>query len=182
MAPPPVAPAAVANTTHSCREAAVGLERATRAVRAPERSIVRAMDQHCIEDRWPATAVDCFATMRDGELARCATLLSDRSRGSMLAVLSGGEDRAAIEVARLRLKSLEVGVGECDRFVAAVASVLLCEHMPLGDRVQLGNETAELWELPTHGLSPDAQHRMAEACGSSLQLLEAEASHAGCEL
>jgi hypothetical protein len=181
-APTPVARPAIANATHSCREAAVNLERATRDVRAPETSIVRAMDDRCVADRWPGRVVDCFATMDDGELARCATLLADGPREAMLGVITGGGDRSAIEVARLRLRGLEVGVGECNRFVAAVASVLRCEQMPLDARVQLGNETAELWDLPTQGLPPDAQQRMAEACGVSLQRLQAEASNAGCAL
>lgn len=151
-------------------------------MRAPETSVVRSMDDRCAYDRWPARAVDCFAEMGEGELARCATLLGDSERGAMFGVLVGGSDRAAIEVARLRLQSLELGVGECNRFVAAVANVLGCEQMPVAARVQLGNETAELWDLPTAGLPADAQRRMAEACGSSLALLESEASTAGCAL
>ena len=178
----PIARPAIANATHSCREAAVGIERATRDVRAPETTVVRAMDERCVTDRWPGRVVDCFARMGDGELARCATLLPDGSREAMLAVISGGRDRTAIEIARLRLRGLEVGVGECNRFVAAVASVMSCEQMPVDARVQLGNETAELWDLPTQGLPADAQQRMAEACGVSLQRLQAEATNAGCAL
>jgi hypothetical protein len=181
---PPATPAPIAAppAAHSCREAAVGLESATRDLRAPETSIVRAMDERCVADHWPTIAIDCFATMSVGELARCATRLPDRPRDAMLAVLSGGDDRAAIASARLRLQGLQLGVVECDQFVAAVASVLDCEQMPLGKRIQLGNETAELWQLPTHSLPADAQRRMADACGSSLALLEAEASNAGCNL
>src|SRR5438477_9143474 len=149
----------IANSTHSCREAAAGIERATRSVRAPETSVVRAMDEHCIADRWPGRAVDCFAQMGEGELAHCAGLLGEGQRTAMLAVISGGGDRAAIEIARLRLEGLELGVGECNRFVAAVASVLRCEQMPIAARVELGNETAELWDLPTQGLPADAQRR-----------------------
>jgi hypothetical protein len=178
----PPAPTVIANVTSSCREAAVGLEQATRLMRVPGTSIVRAMDDRCVVDHWPAVAVDCFATMHEGELARCASQLPDDPRAAMLAVIAGGGDRAAIEIARVRLQGLELGVGECNRFVNAVASVLRCEQMPIEARVELGNETAELWELPTQGLPADAQRRMAEACGSSLALLEAQASTAGCAL
>ena len=183
-AAPHPAPVPVANVAavHSCREAAAGIERATRDVRAPETSVVRAMDARCEDDRWEGVAIECFATMHEGELARCAKLLGDGSRGAMLAEISGGGGRAAIEVARVRLGQLALGVGECDRFVAAVTTVLGCEQMPLDARVELGNETSEMWDLPTQGLPEDAQRRMAEACGVSLRELQTEAANAGCTL
>ena len=186
--PPPPAPAAptsfaVANTARACREAAVGLERATRAVRSPESSIVRAMNERCIDDAWPEAAAACFAKMTgEDELARCAGLLADRPRRELLDVIGGGGGRAAVAVARLRLQGLQVGVGECDRFVAAVASVLACEQMPLDARVDLGNSMADFWDLPTSGLPADAQERMATVCSSSLAQLQAEATSVGCAL
>ena len=181
MAPP--APP-IASTPHvpDCAEAAAGIERATRGVRAPESTVVRAMHLRCVEDAWSREAMACFSGMNDDELARCARLLPEAPRGELLALLGDGGGREAIEVARVRLGELQVGVDECDRFVAAVSSVLGCEQMPLDTRVQLGNETVDFWNLPTSGLSEDAHHRMAEVCGASLATLQAEASSAGCAL
>jgi hypothetical protein len=184
-AKPPVKPAPVelANQTPTCSEAALGLEQATRGVRAPESSVVVAMRARCGEDRWPVVAIECFAKMREGELGRCARALPDESRGRMFGVLGGGQpDQMAITIARARLEGLEVGVSACNQFVAAVASVLSCDRMPLDARVQLGNETAEFWDLPTHGLPEAAQKRMGDACGASLAELEQQARDAGCML
>jgi len=189
-APPPAPPAppaptstAVADAARACREAAVGLERATRAVRGPESSIVRAMNERCIDDAWPEAAAACFAKMTgDDDLARCAGMLADRPRRALLDVIGGGGGRAAIAVARLRLQGLTVGIGACDRFVAAVADVLACEQMPLDTRVDLGNSMADFWDLPTTGLPADAQHRMADVCDASLAQLQAEATSVGCAL
>ncbi len=75
-----------------------------------------------------------------------------------------------------------VGVGECDKFVAAVAAVLTCESMPVEARAQLGNQTADFWDLPTHGLPADAQRRIADACDASRAQLEQEARDAGCTM
>lgn len=181
--PPASAPRVPANATSSCGEAAAGLEQATRSVRAPESSVVIAMHAHCTEDAWPAAAIECFAKMHEGELGHCARELPDASRDRMFAVLGGGSpDRMAIAIARARLEALQVGVGECDRFVAAVSAVLTCEQMPIEARVQLGNETAEFWDLPTQGLPEEAQRRMAEACGQSLHELQQQAQDAGCML
>ena len=171
------------NAATSCREAAAGLEQATRGVREPESSVVIEMHARCTEDLWPVAAIDCFARMHEGDLGRCARALPDRLRDRMFAVLGGGvPDRAAIALARARLESMQVGVGECDRFVAAVHAVLTCEQMPIEARVQLGNETADFWDLPTEGLPADAQRRMADACGASLQQLQQQAHDAGCML
>jgi hypothetical protein len=179
--PPPAKP--VGNSATSCSEAAVGLEHATRGVRAPESSVLVAMRARCGEDMWPVAAIECFAKMREGELGRCARALPEEARGHMFNELAGGAtDRAAIAIARARLEILEVGVGECDRFVAAVAVVLTCEQMPIEARVELGNETASFWDLPTHGLPADAQARMAAACGDSLAQLREQAKNAGCML
>jgi hypothetical protein len=183
----PAAPAAPShvpgNTTTTCADAAAGLEQATRGVRAPGSSVLIAMRARCGEDRWPIAAVECFAKMREGELGHCARELGDAPRDHMFAVLGGGEpDRAAIAIARARLESLQVGVGECDRFVAAVSQVLTCEQMPIEARVQLGNETADFWDLPKHGLSSDAQRRMTDACDASLTQLQQQAQDAGCAL
>ena len=53
----------VANSTHSCADAALGLQNATRGVRSPEQAVFDTLRARCLEDVWPAGAVDCFATM-----------------------------------------------------------------------------------------------------------------------
>lgn len=183
--PPPPAqaapPAPIANSVRSCVDAAAGLERSTRGLRPPESTVLDAMRARCNADHWPRKALECFATMQEGELGRCALALTDDQRNAMFAVLGGGEDaRTKIAIARARLEVLQVGVAACDRFVSTVATVLGCEQMPIEARAELGLETASFWDLPTTGLSPDAQRRMSEACGASLRELEHQASGAGC--
>ena len=179
-AKPEVVVPPISNTARSCTEAAVGLERGTRSIRDPDSSVLETMRSRCTLDSWPTAAIDCFATMREGELGQCAAKLHDEPREAMFAVLGGGSDRAAIAIARLRLQSLVVGVAECDQFVTAVTTALGCEGMPVDARVMLGNETASFWDLPTHGLPPDAQRRMAEVCGASLAELQQQTAGLGC--
>jgi hypothetical protein len=177
------APTPIASSTATCSEAAVGLEQATRGVRAPESSIMLAMRARCSDDRWPATAIECFAKMHEGDLGKCARILPDDARKHLFGTLGGDQDdRMQIVLARARLEGVEVGVPICNRFVAAVASVLTCDAMPLDKRVILGNETADFWDLPTHGLPEDAQRRMSNACGASLAELQAQAESFGCML
>ena len=75
---------------------------------------------------------------------------------------------------------LQVGVAQCDAFVTAVQAVLSCEQMPLDTRVQLGNETAQFWSLPTDRLGADDLKRISDVCGQSLLTLEQEATTVGC--
>src|SRR5262249_54694740 len=136
-----------------CAQAALGLENATRGVRAPDHQVFDALRAQCAEQTWPVSAVDCFATMAEGDLGRCSAALSDAMRERLFAALAGdGSDRAGLAVARARLGRLQVGVPACDRFITTVSVVLTCEAMPLDTRVQLGNETAEFWSLPTSRL------------------------------
>lgn len=177
----PVAP--IGHATATCSEAAVGLEQATRGVREPDSTVLLPMRMRCTEDNWPADAAHCFALMHEGDLGHCAKMLPDDARNRMFALLGGGQaDRMAITIARARLEGLQVGVGACNDFVNAVANVLTCEQMPIDARVQLGNETADFWDLPTHGLPEDAQKRMTDACGASLAELQQAAHDAGCML
>ena len=177
----PAKPAPViSNATRSCIEAATGLERATKGLRAPDQSVLEAMRKRCEMDAWPAEARECFTTMNEGDLGRCAKLLPDAVRDGVLEILGSTGPRTKIAVARARLEQLQVGVAECDRFVATVTLVLGCEAMPVETRADLGSETAEFWSLPTHGLSADAQHRMATACGASLASLQQQAASVGC--
>jgi len=171
------------HATATCSEAAVGLEQATRGVREPDSTVLLPMRARCTDDNWPAAAAHCFAQMHEGDLGHCARMLPDEARNRMFVVLGGGQpDRMAITIARARLEGLQVGVGACNDFVAAVANVLTCEQMPIDARVQLGNETADFWDLPTHGLPEDAQKRMTDACGASLAELQQAAHDAGCML
>ena len=183
-APGPAVPVPViGNQTNTCEDAAVGLEEFTKGVRSPESSVHGEMRRRCAEDHWPGAAVACFAKMTEDDLGRCAKQLDDHARARLFEVLGAARtDRAAIAVARARLEGLSVGVDACDRFVAAVASVLTCEQMPVEARAQLGNETVEFWDLPTHGLPEDAQRRMATACEASRTQLEQQARDAGCVL
>lgn len=177
-AEPPISNAAV-----PCRSAALGLENATRGIRSPESTVVDAMRAKCEADSWPAAAVECFAKMTEGDLGRCAKELPEQMRNAMFSVFGGGPpDRAAIVIARARLSILAVGVAECDQFVTAVSAALGCEAMPIETRVQLGNETADFWDLPTQGLPTEAHQRMAAACGESLAALQAEVKNVGCTM
>lgn len=162
-------------------EAAAGLERNTRDVRAPESSVLAPMRARCIEDGWSAAAIECFATMQEGGLGPCAAKLGKDDRERMFGALGGnGNDATAIAVARAKLATLKVGVPECERFVTTVANVINCEGLALDVRVQLGNETADFWSLPTSGLAPDAAARMAAVCSQSLAALQQRAAEAGC--
>jgi hypothetical protein len=179
--PAPAPPVPIANATRGCREAATGLERGTRGIRAPEETVLGAMRQQCIDDAWPATAIDCFATMDEGDLGRCAALVPEPSRERMFAALGGGaQDRTAVAIALAKLSILKVGIAECDQFVSTVSHLLVCDAMPIDQRAQLGAETADFWSLPTTGLPADAQRRMADVCGKSLASLQQQAVTAGC--
>ena len=172
----------IANGTHSCADAALGLENASRGVRAPDHRVFDTLRARCIEDAWPVAAVDCFATMAEGDLGRCARNMPDAMREAIFAALAGKEPGTNIYVTRARLQQLQVGVPECDRFVAAVTTVLSCERLAIDLRLTLGNETADFWSLPTSRLSTEDKLRIASACGQSLASLERQALDVGCML
>lgn len=173
----------VSNATHSCADAALGLENATKGVRAPERSVFETLRLRCLEDHWSVSVVDCFATMAEGDLGKCSRAMTDEQREPVFAVLAGNEaNRAGIYVTRARLDQLQVGVPECDRFVTAVSAAMTCEKLSLEDRLQLGNETVEFWSLPTSRLSREDKLRISGACGQSLASLERQALDVGCML
>jgi len=180
---PPVAAApepAPAKVSHSCSDAAVGIERATKGVRSPDTTVFEAMRDRCTTDGWSVAAIDCFANLKEGEIGVCARELHDGVRDNMFAVLAGGTaDRGSLAIARARLDAMALPIAECDRFVKGVSAVLSCEQMPLETRIQLGNDTADFWELPEE-LPADAQQRMAAACGQSLSALQQHATSAGC--
>ena len=165
---------------HSCTDAAVGIDRATKGVRPPDSSVFDSMRARCEDDRWPVAAVECFATMKEGEVGSCARELHDGVRDNRFAVLAGGSaDRGSLEVARARLDAMALPIAECDRFVKGVSAVLACEQMPLETRIALGNDTADFWQLP-EVLPADAQQRIASACVQSLTALQQHATSAGC--
>jgi hypothetical protein len=168
-------------TTRTCADAAHGIEGATKGVRDPEQPVFDALRAGCESDSWPTAAIECFATMREGDLGRCSQELSERSRESVFGVLAGNEpSTAGIVVARARLEQLHVGVPECDRFVTAVSNVLACDAMPLETRINLGNETAQFWSLPTERLRADDVKRIADACSRSLLSLAQQSASVGC--
>ena len=140
-----------------------------------------ALQERCVADAWSREAVDCFATLREREVGPCAQLLEEDAAAQLVRVV-GGANRTEVTDVQYKLSQLKVGVAECDRFVAAVSTILSCEQMPLADRLSLGNETADFWSLPTTGLSVDVERRMTQACGESLQALQRQASDVGCML
>lgn len=177
---PGVAPV-IAHATHSCADAALGLESSTKGVRSPDQVVFETLVKRCESDSWPVTAIDCFAKMIEGDLGKCSRPLDERTREAMFAVLAGSElDGAGILIARARLDQLSVGIPACDQFVTAVSAVLTCEGMPVDTRVQLGNETASFWSLPTDRLGEDDLRRMSEVCGESLATLSQQAAGVGC--
>jgi hypothetical protein len=175
------APPVIANTKRTCQDAAVGLQRGTRALRAPERDVVEPMRRLCVGDGWPAATIECFAQMHEGDFGRCAAPLSKPERQRLFDRISDGEnERIAVASALVQLSTLQVGIAECDRFIETVAHVLVCDSMALDVRAQLATETADFWSLPTSGLPADAQLRMAEVCGKSTAALKQHAVDAGC--
>ncbi len=181
--PRPAPPVPIANATaRGCPQAAAGIERGTRSVREPDETVLGPMQARCSVDTWSSTAIDCFSTMTEDDLGRCAGLLEPKAREAMLGALGGGAPgRTSIAVAVARLANLKVGVVECDRFVTVVTAVLGCEQLPVEMRAQLGIETADFWSLPTDRLSLDARGRMAAVCGRSLGELQQKADDAGCK-
>lgn len=141
-----------------------------------------ALRLRCIEDRWPVAAVDCFAEMAEGDLGTCSRDLPDTIRETIFATLAGKDPGGNIYVTRARLERVQVGVPVCDRFVSAVTTVLSCDKLALAERLQLGNETAEFWSLPTSRLSVEDKQRISDVCGKSLASLEQHAHGVGCML
>lgn len=171
----------VNQTERGCAEAASGIEQGTRSIREPGTSIVSAVRGLCLDDHWSVAAIECFARLREGDLGLCAGELAPKPRDRLFDAIGGtGDDRTAIALAQARLHGLTVGVPECDSFVTAVARALGCEAMPLAQRAQLGNETADFWSLPTTNLPEDAQKRMAAVCQESLVFLRKQVADAGC--
>lgn len=167
----------------ACKDAAAGLERATQGVRPPGESVLVPIATRCIDDRWPEAAIGCFADMLPDDLGKCAGALDVPSRDALFAVLAGhGSEPTSVSVVIARLAVLKVGIADCDRFVTAVTSAMRCEQVPFAVRVQLGNETADFWSLPTGGLPHEAQQQIGAACGQSLAALERELAAAGCAL
>jgi hypothetical protein len=169
------------HTTHTCAQAALGLENATRGVREPDNQVFDEIKLACTQAAWPSVAVDCFATMNEGDLGKCAGQLSDAEREKMFDLLSGQRsDQLGIAVAKARLQQLQVGVPACDQFITAVSTLMTCEQVPIDTRVQLGQETAEFWSLPTSRLAAEDLQRMSDVCGASLASLVTQAQSAGC--
>lgn len=139
------------------------------------------MRARCVEDTWSATAIDCFATMKEDDLGTCVGQVAARHRDALFAVISGSaRDHDALAIIVARLANLKVGIAECDRFVSTVSSAMSCEGLELAQRHDLGNETADFWSLPTKNLPPDAVVRMVRVCTESLQALQQQVAAVGC--
>lgn len=179
--PKPAPPVPIENTARGCNEAAAGLERATRGMRPPEESILAPTHRLCVDDAWSAAAIDCFATMAVDDLGACAGHVEPQDREALFGLIAGNaRDHNALTVIVARLANLKVGIAECDRFVSTVSTAMSCERLPLDQRHELGNETADFWSLPTKGLPPDAVARMVRACTESLDALQQQILAVGC--
>jgi hypothetical protein len=188
--PPPAAPpvttvpAALAAT---CDQAIVGIDRGTRDLLpdTDHKLVAESLRNRCAEDNWPQAALDCFKTMGRDDLGRCSELLPPPARDKFFTALSNGTDdeRAELAIAVAQLKTISVGIPECDNFVIAVGRILECKEYPLSARVTLAKETVDFWALPNNGKLPqDAIKRMATVCDQSRGELEQRAVGAGCKL
>lgn len=160
------------------------IDQKTRGVRAPETDVIAPVRARCLEDLWPAAAIECFAMMAEDELGNCASRLEQRDREKLFVAIGGGGfgDRTELAAASAKVAALKVGIPECDDFVLAVGRILQCEEMPLSARITLGNETADFWSLPTTNLPADAVKKMAVVCDDTRGQLEQRAAGLGCKL
>jgi hypothetical protein len=168
--------------TRSCTDAAIGLERSTKTLRLPDTDVIGPMQTRCTEDRWSATAIECFAAMKEDELTACSRHLPADQRETLLGTLLGNSADDAEELAAIvaKLGALQVGILNCDRFVKAVSVTMSCRGLASAQRIALGNETADFWSLPTTRLSIENRARMAAACGESLEALQQQTVDVGC--
>lgn len=183
-AQPPPAPPVPAATTHSCTDAAIGLERGTKNVRLPDQDLLGPMKLRCTEDAWPAKAIDCFAKMGADELGHCAGLLDEGDRDKLFTALGGGSgygDRTELAEVTAKVAAIQTGIPACDDYHQVVAKILACDYMPLTTRIQIGTEAAD-WSLPATGLSSDNVKRMTQVCDQTRFELEQRAVGAGCKL
>jgi hypothetical protein len=182
-APVPAPPVPISDALRDCRDAAAGLERGARGLRPPGVSVLESMTSLCVDDGWGAETTDCFAQMHEGDFGRCAATLPTKARQRLFDRVGGGtSERVTVATALVKLSGLQLGIPECDHFVEVVARVLVCEAMAIEVRAQIGSEMADFWSLPTSGLPPDAQLRMADVCGKSTAVLTQQAVGAGCTL
>lgn len=159
----------------------MGIERVTKGIRPPDQEVLGPVRGRCIEDGWTMAAIECFADMKGDDLTVCARKLPEEQRAPLVAQVTGNE-ATADQVAEIvaKLSALQVGIARCDQFVSAVANVMACQGMALETRVNLGNETADFWSLPTASLNVEAKARIDEACGESLHALQQQAADVGC--
>ncbi|MEZ4360300.1 MAG: hypothetical protein R3B48_08975 [Kofleriaceae bacterium] len=187
---PPPAPTPAAPAARGCSEAAAGVEGGTRGIRGPDSTVLTAIRARCLEDAWPAAAVDCFALMTEGELGACAGRLPRLARQRMFAVLgSGGADdgeatdarssELALALAAAKLRALHVQVAACDALIETATRALACEAIPATERVRLGAELADFWSLPDE-LPASARRQMDEVCGKWHPKLVERVLAAGC--
>lgn len=182
---PPAPPVPQETAGRTCNDAAMGLERGSKNVRAPDQELIGPMRARCTEDAWPAKAIDCFAMMGDDELGHCAGMLDQGDRERLFTALHGGSgygDKTELALIKAKVAAMSTGIPECDNWISSVGHILTCEEMPITVRIQLGNETADSWSLPTSGLSGDAIKRMAAICDQTRGQLEQRAAGAGCKL
>ena len=161
-APPPLVapPAPVAAKT--CDDAAIGFAAATIAMHAPDVSLIEPVRALCASDHWPPAAIECFSGMGADDLVKCAKQLGGPRRDTLYRELAGTSDEATVEVTQARLAKVEVGIAECDQFVAEVSLVLACDQLPIETSgFRSATRPVELWDLPTKRLTGDVYSRMA---------------------
>ncbi len=170
----------------SCTDAAFGIDRISKDLRAPEEEIIPAMRARCQQDEWSQHAINCFAALASDEaesdLAVCVGRLPIEQRASLLGEIKGAQPDQTAELAEVvaKLGALQVGIASCDRFVAAVAKMMDCESLGADARIQLGTETIEAWNLPMHKVSLQDKAKLAGACTQSLASLERHATDLSC--
>jgi hypothetical protein len=142
------------------------------------------MKTRCIEDAWPAKAIDCFARMGPDELGNCAGLLDDQDRDKLFTALGGGSgygDRTELAEVTAKVAAIQTGIPACDDYHQVVGKILACEYLPLTTRIQIGTDASD-WVLPPTGLSSDNIKRMTQVCDQTRGELEQRAVGAGCKL
>jgi hypothetical protein len=141
--------------------------------------VIEIVRTRCTEDRWASDAIECFATMREGDLVACARKLPEEARHELFASL-GGTDEAAVAIAQLQLAELHVSVEACNQLFSTAREFLRCEAIPIATRADLGPKIADSWELPDK-LPANAQARMTAVCLQSREALMQQTVAAGCQ-
>lgn len=194
--PPPAKPAPpvpvaepIREMPKTCTDAAFGIDRAAKNLHPPEQEIVPPMRTRCTRDEWSQVAIDCFAALTsdasaEDELVACVRRLPDKERAPTLVEIKGDQPDQTAELAEVvtKLGTIQVGIKACDEFVSAVTRMMDCAALDADQRIQLGNETVDAWNLPMHRVSLQDKAKLAGACTQSLESLKRHATDLACTL